>query len=283
MTHGPRLTRLKWRLGRKLYMDARGEERFGTIDRNGEAFAISRLVDNTRDVERLVAFDIGANQGEWTEHLLNAMPEALRNPDRLRIHAFEPVPPTAEMFRIRIAAFPETARQSVSLHECAMSDAPGTAQIGVYAAGAGTNSLHFNRDERPTETTIKIALTTLDDFRAEHGVGHIHFAKCDTEGHDAKVIKGAADTLAGGNIDVLQFEYNHRWVLGRAFLMDIFDMIDGLPYHLVRLNENGMTLFETWHPELDRFFQSNYALLHDRALDWFPLHRGRFDKTNTYA
>jgi ribonucleotide reductase alpha subunit len=38
-----------------------------------------------------------------------------------------------------------------------------------------------------------------------------------------------------------------------------------------------------WHPEIERFFAANYALVHDRALGWFDVHRGIFDKANTYA
>lgn len=281
MARNTTLTRLAWRFGRKLYMHARGEERYGTVDRNGEAHAIRSMLTSTSDIEKLVVFDIGANQGDWTKNLLLATPEMRRIPARLALHAFEPVPATAKMYQAHIDALP--GDKAVTLHEFAMSDAPGYAQIGVYEAGAGTNSLHFDRDTRPTETILKIALSSIDVFISEQDLDRVHYAKCDTEGHDAKVIKGAQKSLSRGAIDVLQFEYNHRWVLGRAFLKDIFDLIEPLPYNLAKINETGITLYEEWHPELDRFFQSNYVLVHDRALNWFDVHRGRFDGTNTYA
>lgn len=97
------------------------------------------------------------------------------------------------------------------------------------------------------------------------------------------MILGAQGALAAGRIDVLQFEYNHRWVLCRAFLKDVFDIIEGLPYNLARIDRTPLTVFDAWHPELDRFFQSNYALVHDRALGRFPVHRGNFEGANTYA
>jgi hypothetical protein len=34
---------------------------------------------------------------------------------------------------------------------------------------------------------------------------------------------------------------------------------------------------------MDRFFQSNYALVHRRAQGWFDVKHGLFDKANTYA
>lgn len=281
MARNKMFTRTAWRFGRKLYMYARGEERYGTVDLNGEAHAIRCMVAGTSDIERLLVFDIGCNQGDWTRHLLGAMPEARQVPERLAVHAFEPVPATAKMYRDTIDALP--GHECVTLHEYAMSDAPGTAEIGVYAAGAGTNSLHFDRDTRPTQTTLEITVSTIDGFIAENGFDRVHYIKCDTEGHDAAVLKGAGQSLMRGMIDVLQFEYNHRWVLGRAFLKDVFDQIDGTLYSLAKINETGITLYEAWHPELDRFFQSNYVLVHDRALGWFDVQRGSFDGANTYA
>lgn len=281
MTRNAKLTRLAWRFGRKLYMQARREERFGTVARNGEAHAIRSLVARTADIEQLNIFDIGANQGDWTRHVLEAMPSNRRKVDRLALHAFEPVPATARIYQNTIALLP--GADSVTLHEFAMSDAPGEAEIGIYEAGAGTNSLHFNQDARQTETTVKITLSTIDGFLRDRDLSRVHYIKCDTEGHDSKVIAGASQSLAAEAIDVLQFEYNHRWVFGRAFLKDVFDLIAPLPYSLAKITETGAVLYPDWHPELDRFFQSNYMLIHDRALDWFDLYRGCFDGANTYA
>jgi len=281
MINAPDLARLKWRLGRKLYMDARGEQRSGAIDRNGETFTQQCVVHNTEDAPKLVVLDIGANQGEWTEHLLMGLSDERRTSRRLAVYAFEPVPATAEMFRERLSGLP--GREAVEIHECALSETPGSAEIGIYAAGAGTNSMHYAQDNRTAETTVEVKLITLDAFLAKAGIDHVHFAKCDTEGHDAKVIAGAQGSLREGRVDVLQFEYNHRWVLGRAFLKDVFDMIHGLPYTLARVDKSRLTVFEAWHPEIERFFQSNYVLIHQRALFWFPLYRGNFDGANTYA
>lgn len=107
--------------------------------------------------------------------------------------------------------------------------------------------------------------------------------KCDTEGHDLSVLQGAYPLLAAARIDIMQFEYNHRWVYSRAFLKDVFKLIEGLDYILVRIDPDNFRVFETWHPELDRFFQSNYALVHKRTFEWLPLCWGSFDQSNTYA
>lgn len=281
MNRFPRMTRLGWRLGRSLYMRARGEERWGDISRNGEAHLQQCVIANVPAEETLMVMDIGANQGEWTETFLNGLPAARRSSDHVILHAFEPVPATAAMFRDRITRLP--GNSIVQVHPLAMSDSPGHAEIGVFADGAGTNSLHHAADARSPQQVIQIDLTTLDAFCVSQGIDHIHLAKCDTEGHDSKVLKGAKALLRDERIDVLQFEYNHRWVFGHAFLKDVFELVEGLPYDVVRVDETGLTLFESWHPELDRFFQSNYALVHHRALSWFAVHRGSFDGSNTFS
>ena len=281
MNRFPKMTRLVWRLGRTLYMRARGEERFGEMSHNGETYVQRCVIANANPDHPLTILDIGANQGAWTASFLQSLKEARRNLDGTVIHAFEPVAATVKLFRTSLVALP--GNEIVRIHLLAMSEEPGQAEIGVFADGAGTNSLHYSGDPRNTEKIVRINLASLDAFCEAQQISHIHLAKCDTEGHDYKVLKGAYRLLREERIDVLQFEYNHRWVYGRAFLKDVFELIDGLPYIVVRLNRTRLTQFDVWHPELDRFFQSNYALVHRRALDWFDIHSGHFDRSNTYA
>lgn len=116
MTKHPQITRMLWRLGRSLYMRARGEQRFGDIARNGEAHLQRCLIENGPQDSRLMVMDIGANQGDWTDNFLKAFVPESSSRDRLVLHAFEPVPATAKMFRDRIARLPgnEVTTQAVS-------------------------------------------------------------------------------------------------------------------------------------------------------------------------
>jgi hypothetical protein len=136
---------------------------------------------------------------------------------------------------------------------------------------------------RQAKGFVSVPLTTLDLYCADAGIDRIHIVKCDTEGHDLSVLRGASGMLASGRIDVFQFEYNHRWIAARAFLKDVFDLIGGLPYRLGRVMPSGVELFDSWHPELERYWQSNYVLVHERAYPWLKVAQGTFDKSNTYA
>jgi hypothetical protein len=101
----------------------------------------------------------------------------------------------------------------------------------------------------------------LDDYLAEERIDQVLFAKSDTEGHDLSVLRGAVETLRHGRVDVWQFEYNHRWIDGGSFLKDVFDFIADKPYQVGKLYGNGIEIYDKWHPELDRFFESNYVLV----------------------
>jgi FkbM family methyltransferase len=274
------ISQIKWRIGRSLYMSARGEQRNGTIHNNGERSLIRYVLDHVPRNECLVALDIGANRGEYTSALLAEAGSERLAVDQLKIHAFEPVPSTADIFYLNLAEVP--GHECVTLHRLAMSDNIGKAQIAIYDIGAGTNTMHYTREGRTVQSIIEVPLTTLTQFAAAQSITHIHLAKVDTEGNDSAVLRGATPLLAAGAIDILQFEYNHRWVYSRSFLKDVFEMIEGLPYQLARIDETRLTVFADWHPELERFFQSNYVLVHSRAKGWFPTHYAKFDSTNTH-
>lgn len=267
---------LAWRVGRRVYCAARGEQRRDAIARNGEAMLQRRAIAATGAARPFAVLDIGANRGAWTASLLEQLPPARRAAGRLAVHAFEPVRETAALFRAEIGA----RAGAVTLHETALSDTEGQAEIALEGPGAGTNSLHPPRPGLARQRVPTAPLTAVADAL---GLARIHLAKSDTEGHDLRVLTGARPLLAAGRIDIFQFEYNHRWIYGRAFLRDVFDLIGGLDYTLVRVDPAACTVFEDWHPELERFFQSNYALVHARALDWLPLRRGRFDRFNVHG
>lgn len=268
--------RVVWRLGRKLYCAARGEGA-NRIDVNGEAYVQRRVLAATGPGERLTVFDVGANLGEWTQSLIGQF-----QPDQaaaVNIWAFEPSPESFERLQTRFLANP-----NVRCLRLALSSSPGRDRLMMASPTGGTNTLTFDDAlERRAHAIAEIEKTTAAQFCESNGIGHVHLLKSDTEGHDRSVIEGAKPLLAAGRIDVLQFEYNHRWIYARAFLKDVFDIVADLPYTVAALRPSRIDLLRAWHPELDRFFETNYALVHERALGWFDLLDGHFDTANTYA
>jgi FkbM family methyltransferase len=279
----PALRRLSWRLGRRLYTSARGEQIALEIGSDGEAYLQAQVIANVPSDVRLRVFDIGANQGDWTRHFISLLPDDRRSSERVHVDLFEPIPATRARLAAATLAMADRA-VICEVHSAAISNVAGQFKMAIMSDTGGTNSLHFDgSSEVPPGGWASVDTQTIADFCALRGIAHVHLVKCDTEGHDLKVIEGARTLLADGRIDVLQFEYNHRWVFSRSFLKDVFELVKGLPYCLGKLEPRWIEVYDAWHPELERYFQSNYVLVRAPALDWFDVRRGTFDASNTYA
>ncbi|MGH8433928.1 MAG: FkbM family methyltransferase [Pseudomonas sp.] len=251
-----------YRIGRALYMHARGDISNNIFD-NGELMvqqSVINALEGKYNNESLIIFDCGANVGDWSLPLL--FDKRIKNKINIILHAFEPVPATAQMLRARLQDFP-----SVNFHKLALSSESGDVSINIVGDGAGTNSLHSESGD--SEGDIIVNRITASEFCNANSIEKITLFKCDTEGHDMDVIYGALPLLRQGRISVLQFEYNHRWIFSRHYLKDVFEAISGISYRLGKICSGHIELYDRWYPELDRFFEANYLLIKDEALDWF--------------
>ncbi|HXH29511.1 MAG TPA: FkbM family methyltransferase [Bacteriovoracaceae bacterium] len=247
------------------------------IGENGEEWVQSCVLDACRgNMRRVVVFDVGANIGDWLHSLLGVA-EHLGCLSQLDVHAFEPVPSTYE--RLLNRAQNDLRAASVEVVCLAMSSSEGSDSIFVVGDGAGTNSLHQGSSSVYTQSLV-IAKDTIDHYLQENNIVMVHLLKCDTEGHDMEVLRGAQDSLRHERIRVLQFEYNHRWVYSRNFLKDVFDLIADLPYGVGKVTPGFIEFYSEWHPEMERFFEGNYVLVHRDARQWFSHRLMEFDASN---
>ncbi|RNJ48683.1 FkbM family methyltransferase [Methylocystis hirsuta] len=278
----PSLRRLAWRVGRRVYCAARGEPGADDIATDGEAYVQRCLVKSISPCSELCVFDIGANCGDWSASFLRALSAEHRTHAKTRLHSFEPVPATRQMLLSRLASM--KGSEIAEVHAFAMSNECGAAPMAILSDTGGTNSLSLDtKNTRRADNMIEVEKTTLADFCRQRGIGHVNLVKSDTEGHDLSVLRGAREILAAGRLDLFQFEYNHTWVFSRAFLKDVFELVEGLPYRVARIRPASIEILDGWHPELERFFHANYLLVREPALAWFDVRFGTFDGSNTYA
>ena len=243
--------RLMWRTGRKLYMYARGE---GPNDprTNGEYWLLERVLRASRQ-NPMVLLDVGANVGDWSAEALRLA----RGVTAIRILAVEPSHATCATLTARFGDY-----DNVEVHECALSTASGHATLYSSSDYARTNS--FSSLSGPNTESVRV--TTLDELLLQSATGTVAMAKIDAEGSDALILRGAQRALTSGAIEVIQFEYNWRWILFHQSLRDVFELIADKPYKLAKLVNRGLHYYDTWHPELDRFFECNYALIHEDSM-----------------
>lgn len=210
-----------YKFNRLLYilsLHGMGVLNFETNRLSGEDWFLRRL---TKHLPRLIALDVGANEGIYANTLKMLAPDAT-------VFAFEPHPLTFSRLQISAAQHAYTAINQ------ACSDTAGPLRLYDHAESK-TGSQHASAYcdviegfHGSTAHAWDVVATTVDDFVAEHALRTIHLLKIDVEGHELNVLRGAQQSLARGIIDVIQFEFNALNVISRVFFRDFCEC---LPYY----------------------------------------------------
>lgn len=267
--------RLVWRIGRWLYFGARRELQ-NNPRVNGE-HALQDWVINAcvqAGDKDAVFFDVGANVGEWSSRLAEQLAISSL---RARILAFEPAPAQWSVLDQRLGQ-----RASMLEIRClneALSDSPGRERLVVTGDDTGTNSL-LGAGSADLVASVPVNVGTVDAAMERDSIRHITLLKIDTEGHDPNVILGARSAMARCAIDVIQFEYNWRWLNFNHSMKSLFDAIRQFDYTLGRLSPHEIELYQHWHPELDHFIETNFVLLSPRLAKHLPVSWYTFDAAN---
>jgi len=240
-------------------MRARREER-NEMSTNGELRLQRLVIDQVPEHMQITAVDVGARIGDWSKEFVQA---AAPRRGGYQLHAFEPAPHS--VFQIQQTLENEVAAGHVVIKAIALSNESATVPFYVPELMGGTSTLHPDASINYLHV-VDVETSTLDRYCMENAIDHIDIVKIDTEGNDLRVIQGMLGMLESGKIGVVQFEYNHRWIYSRSYLKDVFDIVKNSPYSLAKVCSSALEVYIDWHPELERFFEANYALVHDRHL-----------------
>ena len=139
-----------------------------------------------------VVFDIGANMGGMTTYFFVLNPTCFQ-------HVFEPVPGLLQ--RCQEALTP-AQRDQCSFHCLGISDQPGW-KLGCHLYNCWTilkpeeSKLEMSpgMGEYGAAEAFDVEFTTIDHYVKTNGLTKVNFMKIDTDGYDAKVLIGAAETL----------------------------------------------------------------------------------------
>jgi FkbM family methyltransferase len=246
-----------WRAGRKLYEWARKEERNETLT-NGELRLQRLIIDGARSESKIIIFDVGARIGDWSKAFVDGASARSRD---LELHVFEPVPDSRGLLEKALAG--QVASGRVHINGIALSNESRTMRLYVPHFTGGTSTLHPDSSVKYQEV-LDVQTSTIDRYCSENSIDRIDMVKIDTEGNDLRVIQGATELLRRGKLGIVQFEYNSRWVYSRSYLKDVFDLVRGTPYWIAKICSTSLEIYVEWHPELERFFETNYVLVHER-------------------
>ena len=161
--------------------------------------AIARLVDPGD-----TTLDIGANIGQMTTLMSH------RAGPRGKVISFDPHPQVFKVLSENVQRLESNpANAPVELHNLALSDREGEAQLDLGSGWAQNNGLARLADPNAataanTANFLKVTVTTLD--RLIGPTQKIAFCKLDVEGHEMKVLQGATALLEQHRIRDILFE-----------------------------------------------------------------------------
>ncbi|MCC7369965.1 MAG: FkbM family methyltransferase [Chloroflexi bacterium] len=130
-------------------------------------------------------FDVGANFGYYAVHCAHAVGAAGA------VHAFEPDPAAAALLRENACA--NGLDGWLTHHAAAVSDHNGATEYHLAEEAAFSGMTSTGRSA--VRGVVQVPTRSLDSVAAEHGVTAIDALKIDVEGHEAKVLRGAAGLL----------------------------------------------------------------------------------------
>lgn len=229
------------------YVDRYHNNNDSRMERNGELDVLRKLMPQMQ-----VVFDVGANVGEWLDHVLAVQPAA-------QVHCFEPHPTTFE----RLSAQPRQA--NVTYNNAGLGSEVGEATLYIAGTVSGINSLYENRQQMLNperagdKPTVTIQLNTLDAYCTTNEIEQIDYLKIDVEGHELEVLKGAGRLLTEGRIRIIQFEYDRSYLAANLRLKDMFDLLQGYGYRLYKIYPQALREFATYPAYLENFTYQNWV------------------------
>lgn len=195
------------------------------------------------------AIDIGAHQGAFTYWMQKAVGP------RGRVVAFEPQPEMAAFLQQTTLAF---QMRHVTIVNAGLSADPG--QLTMYRPGPAPSACATLQSTSWEDgESFEVPVETLDHYCAGQNLRPVNFIKCDVEGHELSVFRGAA-TILQEDRPTLLFECEQRMHEGDS-MQDVFDLLSELGYEGAFFRNNRQWPLEAFRAEFQQpgMARGNYA------------------------
>ena len=228
---------------------------FGSYERR--EFAVVEALVRSLEGPNPLLVDIGGNVGFYSIGLKKLHPH-------LRVHAFEPIPATADQFARNCEI---NGCSEIILHRCALSDEPGEACFYVHRRmSVAASRKNILEDEDMLE--ISCPLVRLDDMREQLG-GPVAFIKCDVEGAELFAFRGAASIIEQDQ-PVVFSEMLRKWSAKFDYHPnDIIRFFRQRGYCCHALGTTGVAQIEE---VTDSTVETNFVFLHKSKHEGIRLH-----------
>jgi FkbM family methyltransferase len=199
----------------------------------------------------MVVVDVGANVGLYTLEAARALT------GKGRVYTFEPTPRTFRMLQdnIQVNGFLET--DIVELHQMAVTDRLGRAELALFADNCGHNTLFFD-GEMPH---ISVSTISLDE--ALKAGFPVDVVKIDAEGAEPLIIRGMRDIIRRSPKIHILVEFAPVHLRRAGFTPSEFiSEIESLELEIHRIHDETGLLMATSADELSAVWSTNLELCH---------------------
>jgi FkbM family methyltransferase len=214
------------------------------FESNGERF----LLHGLRSANFRLAFDVGANLGDWLAEALDVWPNCY-------IHAFEVAPYTFQRLSHRVQSQPGHSDR-VALNGAGVSDHAGVQQMYYFPEHP---ELTCDLPRHPTYDAIAFdaPMLILDDYCHGKSIDGVDFLKIDVEGAEHRVLKGFSAHLRTHKVQCIQFEYGAFSTQTRFLLRDYYSLLS--PAYWIGKIYSTYVDFRDYHWSMEDFRFSNYC------------------------
>jgi len=180
------------------------------------------------DLKQPVIFDVGGNIGQSVERFDELFTGA-------NIHSFEPHPAAFDELRRKFGGADNVqcvqlalgARKgTVRFHAAYRSEVSSLLPPEPFVMERSVNN-NYDHDE------IEVAMETMDDYAARHGVDRVDIMKLDVQGAELDVLAGASGLLSRGRVGLLfvevMFAENY---CGQCYFDDVWGVLKTHGYRL---------------------------------------------------
>lgn len=182
-----------------------------------EIVAISKYLDADS-----ICLDVGAHGGSWSRGLACLVPKGY-------VYAFEALPYYADVLQKTM----KLLRQNrVTVLNRAIAETDGSVQMVRQDCDGNTltGKTHVASDSEGAHEMVSVPAVTLDSFWREIGEKRVDFIKCDVEGYELFVLRGARKLIESCR-PVFYNELNVEWCERYDYTpADIFRFFDEYEY-----------------------------------------------------
>lgn len=190
-----------------------------------------------RDIgfDPLTVYDIGANQGHWSQMCRHLFPSA-------DIHLFEPLSQFHDGLH-QLESKAHGGRGTTQLHPLALGNENGNTKIhltenvaasSLLAPSSDGGSNRFGTQSTRTET---IQVRRLDDLVAEEKMADPDLVKIDVQGFESEVFRGGTRTLNKARAIIVEVSLAELYQ-GQPLLMDMIQLLETSGFKLDDLVES---------------------------------------------